>query len=817
MMTRGLQGGVASWLRPSVRNVRLAVRLRAALALLAAVSSGAFAQSQEAAGEGADARRGAAMTDRLVLEGDALDHLPSTGSLANVVSRVFMPAVSSAEESMGFSDIEPERFTVVGDSALWSTWRLDDFNLTDPLHDGAAAFKVPWLFLSEVELRHAESARHVFGGGVRLGTAPRAGRPARQARVSFGIGGVGGTVPGAEAISSFFTTAHARNRAVQPEEDRRRFLGRLQAGLLDESIVGGFVVRSAIEVDGAVRRHQSFPLADRAQAGMPFDERTLRVSGITEVAPRDRAFRLTALAEYRFRDNLFAERRFSRDETLQQSSGGALVGFAWGAFRAALTFKHEGLAPARPGFSREVLDVDGEGSFPFVPTGAMNSTRLELSHRVHDVYAVSDTRLLAWSGSPARVHPLTFDGSQVGAWALASRPTVTVIGSQRLGYQRTFVWKAFELAVDGYGVVNHASAHGSDGLAFPDVGAEAQGVLTVTPWFQPFLSVGKTPIGVPSQTALTLTPGHLSAVQRTADGRFVQRLGGDVTRVDPRLQGPSLYSASFGFTSRLGRAWKVTLQGIAKAWHGLSRLRFDGEPPGSFDEDGFFFFDGGPTRYRLVNDPFRETPFGGQAQLEIARLPDEHGFFSFGFSAANFFGHAPFGNGAYGNDIGLVDWLGANPNATYRSLSNTDADRAFVLKAIGGRRWFGRLWTTFAVFFKDGQPFGFYDARLKDGQVAFRRNSNRGSAMMIGSPLIGWREDFQVELDVRVSYDVALTAGWTLRASLICANLFDLGNEVSERHGPPFDRSTLELQLPRSLGLTVELLDQPRQSGPAPR
>jgi hypothetical protein len=787
------------------------VRARAALAVAALLPVASFAQGAPPATEAATARRGAAFSDRLVLDGDALDHLPSTGSLANVVSRVFMPALSSSEESMGFSDIEPERFTLVGSSALWNEWRLEDFNLSDPLFDGAAAFKVPWLFLSEVELRHAESARHVFGGGVRLGTAPADGRPKRRARVSFGIGGVGGTIPGAEAISDFITTAHARNRDVQPEEDRRRFLGRLQAGLLDESVVGALTLRSAVEVDGAVRRHQSFPTADRAQAGVPFDERTLRVSGIAELAPASRAWRLTALAEYRFRDNLFTERRFSRDETLRQSSAGALVGFAWGDFRAALTFKHDGLSPVTPGFGRELLDVDGEGFFPFMPTGAMNSARLELSHRVKDVYAVSDTRLLAWSGSPTRVHPLTSGGRPFGAWALESRPTATLVGSQRVGYQRAFTWERFELAVDGYGVVNHASAQTSPGLAFPDVGAEAQGVLRLTPWFQPFLSVGKTPISITSQTALSLTPGFIGAVQRTADGRFVQRLGADVTSLDPRLHGASQYSASFGITSRLGPAWKVTLQGIAKAWHGLSRLRLDGPADafGAFDEDGFYFWNGSPTRYQLVNDPFRETPFGGQVQLEVARLPDANGFFSFGFSAANFFGYAPFGNGPYGNDIGLVDWLGANPNARYRSLSNTDADRAFILKVVGGRRWFDRLWTTFAVFYKDGQPFGYYDVREQDGQLAMRRNSNRGSAMMISSPLIGWREDFQVEVDLRVSYELAVTRGWLLRGALVVANVFDLGNEVSERHWAPYDRSTLELQLPRSAGLTLELLEAP--------
>lgn len=60
--------------------------------------------------------------------------------------------------------------------------------------------------------------------------------------------------------------------------------------------------------------------------------------------------------------------------------------------------------------------------------------------------------------------------------------------------------------------------------------------------------------------------------------------------------------------------------------------------------------------------------------------------------------------------------------------------------------------------------------------------------------------------------DVALSPGWNLRAAVIVANVFDLGNEVSERHDPPFDRSTLEMQLPRSMNFSVELIDVPRAS-----
>jgi hypothetical protein len=44
-----------------------------------------------------------------VVDGTALDLLPSNGSISNVMSRVLLPPISSLEESMGYSDIEPER------------------------------------------------------------------------------------------------------------------------------------------------------------------------------------------------------------------------------------------------------------------------------------------------------------------------------------------------------------------------------------------------------------------------------------------------------------------------------------------------------------------------------------------------------------------------------------------------------------------------------------------------------------------------------------------------------------------------------------
>jgi hypothetical protein len=777
------------------------------LALVAATS--AWGQSASST-EREEGRRGVALSDRLVLDGSLLELMPSEGSISNVVSRVVLPALFSHEESMGFSDLEPERLTIVGNSATWTEWRLDDLQLTDPFFEGAAAFKVPFLFISELELLTQESARHPFAGGVRFGIAPDR-RPKRRARVTFGVGGLGGTIPGAERLSDFITTAHARSRAIQPEEERRRFLGRLQASVLDTDEVGPLTVRWAAEVDGQIRRHVEFPSAVREQRGLPFDEPGLRASAIAELAPTDRRWRTVLLAEYRQRDHLFAERRFSRAETVGLRSGGVLIGFLSSGFRAGLTFKHDHLQPTVPAFSRELLDLDGEGFFPFLPTGTMNAVRADLGYRIHDIYLASDTRVLAWSGSSTRVHALTFEGAPLGSMTVQSRATATVVGSHRVGYSKLFRWSQFEVAIDGYGVLNHAQAPGTPGLLFPDVGAEAQGVFLFRTWFQPFLSLGKTPISISSQNALAITPGYLTATLRGQERQFVQTFGGDFSGID-RLSSPNIYSVALGFTSQVSEMWKVTFQGIAKVWHGLSRFNLDGPPErfGAFGPNGMYWFGNDPTRYVLQNDPWPETPFGGQVQLEVTRKLDENAFLTAGFSAANFFGHPAFGNGAYGNDIGLLDWQGANPNARLRSFANTDADRAFILKVNGGKRVWRSLWVSAALLYKDGQPLGQWEPIVENGQLGLNPTSNRGSPLQISSPLIGWREDYQIELDVRISYDISLTPQWQLRLGVLVANALDLGNEVSERHWPPHDRSALELQLPRSGMLWLELSETPR-------
>jgi hypothetical protein len=670
---------------------------------------------------------------------------------------------------------------------------------------------VPWSFLSQLEVLNAESAHNRFGGGVRLGVAPVASRPKTGASVAYAVGGVGGMFPLALQIDDVFTGTHPTLRDVPPDPNRERLVGRVRLQAFDAvQLEHGLTLRTATEVSVEQRHHVSYGSADPLAAGQPYEEPGTRVTEMVELSPARRQWRSYLLAEYLHRDALFSEQGFARDETQRLTTAAVMAGFIAEHFRAALTWKRFDTTPVVRDFSRELFDVDGSGRFPFVPTGVMNTARLELGVELSGFYVTIDERLLGWSPGDAQTHALTWLGTAAGQFAQSSRATSTWLGEHRLGWARVYEFERVQLALDGFVALNHANAAGLS-LALPGAGVKADVVVKLVDFFEPFAQLGYTPVGLTSQLGLAMTPGYFSGRQSTADGALVQTFGGDFARADPHLRNASSASASVGVRSRLGTCWRVSLQGIAKVWDGVPTLALDGaaESFGHFT-GGTYFFNPVTTRYLLTNAPGSQLPFGGAVQFQVSRVDDGVGFFHVGFTASAFNGSAPPNNSSWGNDIGVVDWASANPNALKNVFSATDADRGYIVRLGAGRKLWQTLWASLAIAFRDGQPFSFIASQTENGQVASWLDRPRGSPLKADRPLLGWRTDFQFVVDAQVSYDVPLPERWALRLKLVGANLFDLNNEVFERQsggGEGFNRSSLSTQQPRSLSFALEVLE----------
>lgn len=774
-----------------------------ALVLVLVLHSSSAAAEDPASSESAERQLTSAfgLPFQEFINGTALLRSPTFDSAHQNLASGFLTALSTAEENAGYSDLEPARISILGNSAQWTQWTLDSLQLTDPLFDGAEAFHVPWAALSAVSLLHTESARQqVSGSGPAFSTRPLV-PGSFLAKVDGTVGGIGGVFPLAPAIIGFFD-GFPSDRPLPPVEERQRIVERFRAQVSDTRQVGnGLLFRLSVDTEQQLRRHLSFIGYGPTTTGTAYDEPGTRATLMAELAPTNGRWKGYFLTEYLARDHAFAERGFARAETQSLHSGGFLVGLVTKDAHFGVTWKTYQTRAQEQHFSRELDDADGEGTFPYLPAGSMNALRMEASSRFDDFYVTSDERLLLWQPADARqVHALTWHGADAGRMEVLSRATTTLTGDHRAGWTRRWIQGWADVVLNTALALNHQNA-----LLVPGLVAKADIVATVSQSVQPFFSISVSPISFTSQLALTGTPGYLEATQFSHD-RAVQTFGGSSIRSAANFLPPETLAFATGLKARLPMRWTASAQAIGKVWLGLPRLGLDGPPEayGHFSGDAYFF-DQPTTKYLLLNTPLNQTPFGGTVQFEAQRT-DEFGFFSVQFSAMSYVGWTPFGNGAWGNDVGVVDFSTANPSVARSAFSVLDTDRGYAFRMYGGRVWFDHLWTTFSVAYRDGQPFAWPEVAIEDGHVAAWGARPKGSPLKGSHPLLGWREPFQTVIDLQVSYELKVATGWMMRFQVALANAFDLNTATYERQGLGDDpRSTLATTLPRTLSFGIEL------------
>ena len=92
------------------------------------------------------------VTEEQTLHNKILE-LPHSDSYASLLTHGFSSSVFLLEESGGFSDVDPAKFSLHGDSWMHNEWHVDAINITDPLFSGSSAFTVPFQSVSHISLR----------------------------------------------------------------------------------------------------------------------------------------------------------------------------------------------------------------------------------------------------------------------------------------------------------------------------------------------------------------------------------------------------------------------------------------------------------------------------------------------------------------------------------------------------------------------------------------------------------------------------------------------------------------------------------------
>ncbi|MCA9556171.1 MAG: hypothetical protein KC933_39460, partial [Myxococcales bacterium] len=531
--------------------------------------------------------------------------LPTAGSVHSLLENVAQPVVFQIEEGAGFSDIDPAKLSIYGDSWVWNRWYLDGFDITDPATSGAPAFQVPFSALSALEVTYRETPENLREQGVRLhlgGMAPRV-------TVRVVAPEAGGRWPLAVPLMDLLSGEHAVERAQPPPTERRRLEEAVEVSLQDSLQLGSRRVRYALQAERGARH-----LLDSAAGATPVREAFSRVGAVATLEPLSGGWAATFALEHLRRDHALAEFYVGPTQAAEEASTTAFAGMRHGALQVGLLARVNKVSARDRGFTIDLLDPDGEAFRPLYPSGTQAALALDVAHRVGPAYLSSTQHLLHFAPSVSSWRqPVVVGTEAYGAWALEARATTEAYGDVRLGWSEALELGAVRLVADLYAFGTYGLNRSlTNSLAMVDAGAKVRVEgRDVQALFRPFLALSRTPVAVSPELVRSLDPDHLDArFLLGTQGALLETEGGAYARVEGLLSPTDVYSAAAGARWRLWEGARFELLGLAKAWRDVLRLELDGpaEAFGYTDADGVFFHHPGATRFRLVNAP--GTAFG---------------------------------------------------------------------------------------------------------------------------------------------------------------------------------------------------------------
>jgi hypothetical protein len=277
--------------------------------------------------------------------------------------------------------------------------------------------------------------------------------------------------------------------------------------------------------------------------------------------------------------------------------------------------------------------------------------------------------------------------------------------------------------------------------------------------------------------------------------------GGPAHIVNPELDAPRRERLALEFSTPISARWMLDISGMLKRFRGLLSVDYAAQYGHlqMVDQRLVYLLDRPIEAYSLNNAAFEDDPF--YAQFRFAISGQGRGWlFSFSFMAHMGMGSAPFGNGPVANDMGTLSEWQAGPNARFNAFGRLDGDRAFVARIYTVFNLARKLSLGITMKYRDGNPFAFIDAVEADGQrvlllQTIRAEDSRGRK---GGPRECYLSDCSVQLNWRTRL---LGADAVLSAAVF--NLLDFGSELSEYVFSGGSRDAMEMQIPRSLRVSL--------------
>lgn len=733
------------------------------------------------------------------------------------------------EENNGFSLIDNPRVYFEGDSFVNFNWLYNGINIDSALNDGSPGVLLPFSSVTSYRMQGESPLSNDYGMNFRSEIPPGNFSRLIASSVYTDLGGYW--------LTFMIQPNHPKTRADRLYSTRRKIKNNY---FLDYTFNKKFTDSHLSVAFSYFDMQRQFDDFNTYDATFEEDGKLFLANTRFRKNLKNGYYDIFGIFNYLDRSHLQAETGNYPQETLGKERYALLTGFTLEkkklALKLSFLLEKEDLAPVEKNFAKDLIDNDGDGIYPFGDTdeskmGEFSSTTVNFNLKYQVTHPQSQRPVSIDTFADVRYSTLKGDETihDYNAISFDRRPYLVVLWNKGKAYRNANMNARIGMNIDA-DISREVSLLAKlylnyDGLYFDNT---ANNLTFFTPAFDVGLLLFKT-----RRTRLLFSYGILpydtreninffleserpygtlhrwhdtngdTSYQMGEEGDIFGYTGGRYHFVDENISAPRKERLLLHFSTPLSRYFTLHIKAIYKRIKNRFRVKFNQEYGfyETHENHEIYFFDKPFRDYYLANGGYEKEPFYAQLLLDFQGRRADKWFFSFSFLAHMGMGDTAFGNGPGSNDIGIIDESQANPNSWLNGFGRVDGDRGFVAKSYFGYYLGKKLFLAVSLKYRDGNPFAFFStlSRYNQRVIYYSTIKAENEKGVKGGP----REDYVADVSAKLSYRFKLFNRDAV-IGLSFYNVLDFGAELSEYVFSGGTRDAIELQIPRSIRLTLD-------------
>lgn len=775
-------------------------------------------------------------------------------SFEHFIDNTYDFTIHQIETTGDFSQPSPYTFSIMGGSYKWNQFYFNDFKINDLYFAGSALHK-PYLFDNDVDI-------DIYNSSVNFTPSSNF---KQKAYIQWNHGTLGDKLPNSDYIINTVTGHVSPYQRLYgtPIEYRKR---------VEDNIL--LMLHNIIETKyGNLYQSIYFNAGQHKLTGFDYNginsyypENYLQfhIDGNLPVISKKLFDYNGYLFTYLERDQLFSEYYYGENETAKlKTINLSLYGKKKNEYTTGFNLSLKNIEHNVPNFSRNYIDIDGEGLEPWYADE--NVLELSLNHqhqkKINDFFLIkaelSDGMMLFNPKQSSSYNTVYYQPTEsiykslyYTEWQHNSFASALFDNALGVEFHHNFFKKFIDIkanadiTLDGFSVPTKTFLKPSWQFAL-DV------AFQVLPKAKISILFGKKQIPFDADYIRFFSSDYMSGktyywhdvnndqqFQANEKGILFTTTGGDYHYFSDKIQQPYEIYLDVPIEIRAGKRSLFTITGQYRQFRDLWGITYD-KPTESYGYytlhenvsiyttnpvyQSIYFLNNGEVNYTAVNNYTAFMKAGTNNASDLFNNPFYAGvnlkyeyqgrklYLSASLTAYMLVGFGSMGNGVLHNNVSVLSESMANPNSYLYYVGRLDADRSYIGRLLISYNINKHLTMAFQYKYKDGQSFNSFGVKnntdfSENTQIAIWNNNVKGDNPFTGET--SRREDCFYNTELRTKYTFFFKDK-ALDINLSIYNLFDIGFQLAEATFQPLTnegkRKAIDIQIPRGFLLSAAL------------